>query len=174
MIGAGFARALLSLSGHFRFSLTGGAFGAEGLQLQFQHAKQPKRLLADPLENYTTACLTRRAKGSPRLLLVASDRVRQKRFILNPATLGEDNLHFHTARVAVRSYLKQNLNQEESVPVCCLGWLQGWVYAFNFEANVFIFELFLGDFLISTLTLQFDSRKINDSTLLRNAPAGVI
>ncbi|CDJ50119.1 WD domain, G-beta repeat-containing protein, putative [Eimeria brunetti] len=46
-----------------------------GLQLQFQHTKQPKRLLADPLENYTTACLTRRAKGSPRLLLVASDRV---------------------------------------------------------------------------------------------------
>ncbi|CDJ32077.1 WD domain, G-beta repeat-containing protein, putative [Eimeria mitis] len=81
---------------------TGGPLGAEGLQLQFQHAKQPKRLLADPLENYTTACLTRRAKGSPRLLLVASDR--------------------------------------------------GWVYAYDFEANVFVFELFLGDFPISSIT----------------------
>lgn len=48
---------------------------SDELQLQFQHARQPRRMLDDPLENYTAACLTRRGKGSPRLLLVASDRV---------------------------------------------------------------------------------------------------
>ncbi|KAL8425670.1 hypothetical protein Efla_003990 [Eimeria flavescens] len=61
------------------------------LQLQFQFAEQPSRVRDDQLESYTTACLTRRAKNTPRLLLVASDR--------------------------------------------------GWVYGYDYDANVFVFEL---------------------------------
>ncbi|OEH77255.1 wd g-beta repeat-containing protein [Cyclospora cayetanensis] len=71
----------------------------DALELQFQYTRQPRRLLLDPLENYTTACLTRRGKNTPRLLLVASDR--------------------------------------------------GYVYGYDYEANVFSFELLLGDFCIS-------------------------
>ena len=55
-----------------------------GLQLQFQYARRPRRLLSDPLESYTTACLTRRGNGSPRLLLVASDRVSLAIMIVAP------------------------------------------------------------------------------------------
>lgn len=56
--------------------------GPQRLQLQFQFAARPMRLLDDPLESFTTACMTRRDKKSPRLLLVASDRVSKLHFTI--------------------------------------------------------------------------------------------
>ncbi|KAL8447868.1 hypothetical protein Emed_004163 [Eimeria media] len=72
------------------------------LQLQFQFAEQPRRLVSDQLENYTTACFTRRDKNSSRLLLIASDK--------------------------------------------------GWVYGYDYDANVFLFELHVDDNPISSIS----------------------
>ncbi|KAL8270769.1 hypothetical protein Esti_005324 [Eimeria stiedai] len=75
---------------------------SQRLQLQFQFAEQPRRLLSDQLENYSTACFTRRDKGNSRLLLVASDK--------------------------------------------------GWVYGYDYDANIFVFELQVDDNPIGSIS----------------------
>mgnify|MGYP005790473671 CR=1 FL=1 len=48
------------------------------------------------------------------------------------------------------------------------------MYAYDYEANVFVFELFLGDFPIGAFTLVLVSQKTNECMQLGNSPSCAI